>query len=139
MGKTRNLLGAIGLVALMGTNGCGDEGWIGTGRESTFRLESGEVVTDLTAKARKYFYLAEEDFTNKRWQAAAENYRISAEAIPTAATYFNLGMALQFSSDYEGARDAYETGLSIARRKGDEVLERAFLHNIDNLNSSDEQ
>lgn len=80
--------------------------------------------------AKESFKLAELHFAENRYKEAVAEYQKSVFSMSTKSAYLNLGVSLWYTSYFQRAMDAFEKGLSIARKDEDGEFETAFLSNI---------
>jgi tetratricopeptide (TPR) repeat protein len=82
------------------------------------------------SEARTHFYAAEDDLAHQRYQEAAANYQRSLNIIETISAHMNMGAALRFMSEMEGAEDSWVMGLDGAGVKKVRVYEAGITSNI---------
>lgn len=100
-----------------------------------FEIELNEAAYERKKEAEDYFKAAEYDFEAWRYMDAARNYQKSVDIIPTMSGYLNLGLSLLYISDIQQAKDAFVSGLKIAKNKRtqnkrDLIFEGTFIGNI---------
>ena len=95
-----------------------------------FEKELEDAVKERKTEARDYFNAAEADFSSWRYKEAINNYQKSIKALPTMSAYLNMGHAYLYDSDFQGAKDAFASGLTIAQDKNNKLFEGAFSGSI---------
>ncbi len=95
-----------------------------------FKKELEEVVSERMSEAADYFNAGERDYDASRYKDAAGNYAKSINAIPTMSGYMNLGLSLMITSNVRLAKEAFLSGIQIARKKRHLFFEAAFLFNV---------
>lgn len=77
------------------------------------------VGAELILVAREAFQSGEHAMAARRYREAEEAYGRSVRAIPTMASYLNLGLTRLYLEDFPPAEAAFRAGLDIAQRAGD--------------------
>ncbi len=95
-----------------------------------FQKELEEAAEGKKSDAEKYFQAGEQAYKSHDYGKAVDNYRQSAEILPTMSALLNQGNSLLNTSAYESARSAYRSGLEIAEEKDASEYKGAFLGNI---------
>ncbi|MCK4796911.1 MAG: tetratricopeptide repeat protein [Spirochaetes bacterium] len=101
-------------------------------RASTFGFEKEleDAAKERKTEARDYFNAAETDFSSWRYKEAINNYQNSIKSLPTMSAYLNMGHAFLYDSDFQGAKDAFASGLTIAQDKDNKLFVGAFSGSI---------
>lgn len=103
---------------------------IETSTYDDFRGELESAASELIDEADEYFKAGDRDFAAWRFQEAAINYQKSLNALETMSGYLRLGNSLIYFSEFEQAKEAFFSGIGIARKRKNIRFEQLFCNSI---------
>ena len=98
-----------------------------------FEKELEEAVSEHSNRinnAKNYFKAGEHNRISFRFREAAVNYQKSINSFPTISAYLNLGNSFLMNADFEDAKQALTTGLSLAKEREKLEFEGALFNNL---------
>lgn len=95
-----------------------------------FRGELEDAASELIDEADDYFKAGERDFEALRFREAAINYQKSLNALETMTGYLKLGNSLIYLSEFVQAKEAFFSGIGIARKRKNIKFEQLFCNSI---------